>query len=87
MRICQPASWPSNHRELSDSWAEWLSVVESLERRIRVVDGIRRTLAERYYAGHDVLFVDAADDWKGHVEQVDRGGTSLCSGRSQRLLP
>jgi hypothetical protein len=61
-----------HHRELTRSWATWLSVVDRLERDVQVVNQMRTTLADRYYAGHDVLFADARIRWQEHVEQVER---------------
>jgi hypothetical protein len=67
-----PDDVAKHHRELTSGWANWFYAVDALERRVRVVDEARRTLAERFYAGHDVLFADAATDWASHVEQVER---------------
>jgi len=61
-----------HHRALTRCWATWLSVVDRLDRDVRVAAQVRANLAERYYGGHDVLFADASTDWAGHVELVDR---------------
>jgi hypothetical protein len=67
-----PDELEEHHRELTSSWTSWLSVVDRLERDVQVVDQMRATLADRYYAGHDVLFANARTRWQGHVEQVGR---------------
>jgi hypothetical protein len=61
-----------HHRELTSSWATWFSVVDRLERDVQVMDQMRATLADCYFAGHDVLFADARTRWQGHVDQVRR---------------
>ena len=67
-----PEELEQHHAELTRCWAMWLSVVDRLDWDVRVANGVRAALAERYYAGQDVLFADARTDWTAHVEQVER---------------
>jgi hypothetical protein len=67
-----PNEVAEHHRELTSAWATWLWVVDRLDLDVRVATEVRATLAERYYAGQEVLFADARTDWEEHVETVER---------------
>lgn len=67
-----PDELAEHHAELTECWASWLSVVERLAWDVQVVERVRATLADRYYAGQDVLFADARTGWAVHVKQVER---------------
>jgi hypothetical protein len=80
-----PEELAEHHRELTSSWAAWLSAVDRLDRDVQVMNQMRATLADRYYAGQDVLFANARTRWQGHVEQVDRiKGLADAIGSSSR---
>jgi len=59
-------------RERHDAWLCWRSVVERLSLDVRVHAAARTGLEDRYFGGRDVLFLDAASAWSGHVELVER---------------
>lgn len=67
-----PEELAQHDAEQTQSWAMWLTAVERLDWDVRVANGVRAALAERYYAGRDVLFADALTDWTVHGEQVER---------------
>jgi len=67
-----PDQIAEHDRERTSAWATWLSVVDRLDLGVRVATQVRATIAERYYAGQDVLFADARTDWTEYVETVEQ---------------
>lgn len=90
-----PAEVETYRRERADAWALWWPVVDRLRLDVRVENEARTTLERRFFAGHDVLFADAATSWASHVDMVERlaslaetmastGGPMAVSRRSTR---
>jgi len=67
-----PPADDEDAREQRDAWRLWRSVVDRLTTDMRVEAGARTSLERRYFAGHGVLFADAAVAWAGHVAFVER---------------
>jgi hypothetical protein len=68
----EPPATEEDARERDAAWWSWRGLVDRLASDARVATEARQSLQERYFGGHDVLFVDAAQAWAGHVEQVER---------------
>ena len=66
----EPDEWTDHQHELEACWASWLSVVDRLEGGVAATNEARALLAERHYAGRELLFADAAQGWADHVESV-----------------
>ena len=66
----EPPTTEEDARERDEAWRSWRGVADRLASDARVATEARKSLQERYFAGHDVLLVDAAKAWGGHVEQV-----------------
>jgi hypothetical protein len=58
--------------ELAGKWTLWRSVVDRLEVDLRVEIEARATIEEKFFGGHDVLLADAATEWAGHVDLIER---------------
>jgi hypothetical protein len=91
-----PAEAKVYERELADCWALWWPVLDRRSLDVRVENEARTTLERRFFAGHDVLFADAATSWASHVDMVERlaslaetmgstGGKMARSRRSTRV--
>ena len=67
-----PAEARVHERDLADAWALWWPVVDRLSLEVRVETEARTMLERRFFAGHEVLFSDAATSWASHVDMVER---------------
>ncbi len=67
-----PAEVETYRRERADAWAQWRMMVGRLSRDARVESEARASLERRFFAGHDVLFADAATSWASHGDMVER---------------
>jgi hypothetical protein len=80
-----PAEAKVYERELADCWALWWPVLDRRSLDVRVENEARTTLERRFFAGHDVLFADAATSWASHragrVADRARGGAGREAGR------
>jgi hypothetical protein len=67
-----PAEVETYRRERADAWALWWPVVDRLLLEARIETEARTTLERQFFAGHEILFADAAASWASHVDMVER---------------